>query len=466
MSYWRIEGQKMRKICLSFIIYLLPLSPVVAQRLWTLDECMEYAIAHNTDMKHLQNEQKRREVRMQASKDARLPRFEADMGGYIGTLHHAGSNNKLDANLSLANVGLTGAVPLYTGNRLQGQIEADKFSLLASIENIRLAERNLKVQVAALYLQVIYNKGEVKIAHKRLEVSQLLLKQSRSLFEKGKRPESDTVEAAAIVSRDEALLTAAEGDIALSRLDLRQLLNLPDSVDFDICMPYDSTNTAPLLPSLTFYTQTSSSHPSVQSAGYSIKQAEQGVKLARSGYYPTLSLVAEAGSIWATLDVKTSHSGYIPLFLPYVSTEGLSFNLSAENEWKRKNFLNAIIGLKLSIPVFNAFETKARIRTAKINLEDARLAYDDAHQRIQRDINQAWQEAVNARKRYDAEVKAEESCALAYRYAMKRYNAGMATIFDLSQSRQQWFTAAENALRMKHEYLIRKKILDIQAQAE
>ena len=268
------------------------------------------------------------------------------------------------------------------------------------------------------------------------------------------------------MSRDEALLTAAEGDIALSRLDLKQLLNLPDSVDFDIREPDDSTSTTPVLPPLAFYTQTSISHPAVKSAGYGIQQAEQGVKLARSGYFPTLTLVGEIGSLWATLGAKSSHSGYAPLLFPYGSLGELSHHLSAEGDWRRKNFLHAIIGLRLSIPVFDAFGTKARIRTAKVSLEDARLAYDDAHQRIRRDITQAWQEAINAHKRHDAEVKAAQSCALAYRYALKRYHAGMATIFDLSQSRQQWFAAAENALRMKYEYLIRKKILDIQAQTE
>ena len=68
---------------------------------------------------------------------------------------------------------------------------------------------------------------------------------------------------------------------------------------------------------------------------------------------------------------------------------------------------------------------------------------------------------VTAHKRYEAEVKAEESSALAYRYALKRYNAGMATLFDLSQIHQQWFTASENALRTKYEYLIKMKILEI-----
>ena len=97
----------------------------------------------------------------------------------------------------------------------------------------------------------------------------------------------------------------------------------------------------------------------------------------------------------------------------------LNYHLSGEFDWKRKNFLFGVVGLKLSIPIFDAFETKARIRTAKINLEDAKLAHDDALLRIQKDISQAWQGAV---------------------------------------------TASENALRMKFEYLIRKKIIDIETQ--
>jgi outer membrane protein len=147
---------------------------------------------------------------------------------------------------------------------------------------------------------------------------------------------------------------------------------------------------------------------------------------------------------------------------PWGPFGNLNYYFSYETEWKRKNFLYSFVGLKLSVPIFNAFETRARIRTAKVNLEDAKLAYDDARQRVNKDIRQAWQGAVTAYKRYEAEVKAEESGALAYRYALKRYDAGMMTLFELSQIRQQWFTASENALRMKYESLIRKRILDIQ----
>ena len=464
----------MRKIGILFIIGCASFCPTKAQRLWTLDECMDYAREHNVQMKHLQNEQKRQEVNAQASKDTRLPRINGDIGGYIGTLHHQGdgipmissnetSTNRFDANMSLFNMGLTGIVPLYTGNRISSQIKADRYSLLSARQNVHSAEKNLKIQVAAAYLQVLYNKGEEKIAKQRLEVSRLLLTRAHSLFDKGKRPESDVAEASAMVSRDEALLTAAEGDFTLSKLDLMQLLNMPDSIEFDVCEPTDSIDVIQIHPD-DYYTQTSSHHPAVQSAYYGILQAEQGVNMARSGYYPTLSLFGKLGANWINLDTEASRSGYVPLLTPWGQLGSLNYYLNSEVDWKRKNFLSGIVGLQLSIPIFNAFETKARIRTAKINLEDAKLAHNDALQRIQKDISKAWQAAVTAHKRYEAEIKAEQSSALAYRYVLKRYDAGMATLFDLSQSRQQWFAASENALRMKYEFLIRKKILDIETQ--
>lgn len=434
-----------------------------AQRQWTLDECMDYAISHNVEIRQLQHEQQRRQINVQSSKDARLPRFNGDVAGYVGTLHHSGGGYRFDANLSLLNMGLTGMLPLYTGHRLSSQIKGNKYSLMAASEDVRSAEKNIKIQVAAAYLQLLYDKGEVLIAQQRQEVSQLLLKRANSLFDRGKRPKSDVVEAEAMVSRDEALLAAAEGDVEMAKLDLQQLLNLPDSVDFDICDLSDSISQPSIVDSQQSMLNAVNFHPAVQSANYSILQAEQGVKAARGGYFPTLSLVGELSTFWVDLDTKTSRSRQIPLMSPW-GFGRINYYWSFETEWRRKNFFYSYVGLNLSIPVFNAFETRAHIRTAKVNLESAKLAYDEAQRQVRKEIRQAWQSAVTAQKRYEAEVKSEESNALSYRYALKRYDAGMATLFDLSQTHQLWFTASENALRMKYEYIIRRKILEILCQ--
>ena len=188
--------------------------------------------------------------------------------------------------------------------------------------------------------------------------------------------------------------------------------------------------------------------------------------MARSGYFPTLSLVGGLSTCWVNMDTKVSHSEQVPLLSQW-NTSGIpDLYFNSKSKWRWQNFLLGIVGLKLSIPIFNAFETRAFIRTAKVNLEDAKLAYEDARQHLQKDIRQARQGAMTAYKRFTAETKAEAASALSYRYALKRYEAGMATFFDLSQSRQQWVTAAENALRTQYEYLIKKRILDIQTQTE
>ena len=444
----------------SFIIYYLSFSPAGAQQLWTLDECMDYAIAHSSEMTHRQYEQKRHEVKAQASRDARLPRLSGDLGAYTGTLRHSGDHHRLDADISALGMGVAAAVPLYTGSRLSSQIKADKYSLLASIEDVRHAEKNIRIQVAAAYLQVLYNKGEAEIARQRLEVSQLLLTKAHSLFDKGKRPESDVAETAAMVSRDEALLVAAEGDTELSMLDLRQLLNLPDSVDFDIAEPSDTPQELSIIHDSLSIRQA----PALLSAGYTIQQAEQEIRVARSGCYPTLALVGEIGTHWVSLDTQAKHSGQVPFLSPWGTFGSLNYHLSFDSEWKRRNFLHAFVGLRLSVPIFNAFETRAHIRTAKVNLMEAQLACDDTRRQLQQDVRQAWQAAVTARKRYEAEVKAEAASSLAYQYVVKRYEAGMATLYDLSQSRQQWFAATKNVLRMKYEYIIRKKILEIKVE--
>ena len=452
---------------LSFIIFHLSFSPVGAQTPWTLDECMDYAIAHNTEMRHLLNEQRQLVVSAQVSKDARLPRINGDMGGYFAALHQSGGGYRFNANQLLMNMGLTAVVPLYTGNRLSSQIKVAEYALQAVGEDVRSAEKNLRAQVAAAYLQVLYNKGEVSIARQRQESSLLMQKQAQSLFEKGKRPESDVVEAAALVSRDQALLTTAEGDVELALLDLRLLLNLPDSLSLDICEPTDSIDAVPLLQSSDTYTQATTYHPAVQSAGYGIKRAEQEVKTARSGYLPTLSLVGELGTFWLNLNTDYNHSKSISQPMPPSSLGSVmkyDYHFDLEADMKRKLFFDGIVGLRLSIPIFNGFETRARIRSAKVKLDDARLAYNDAQQNVQKNIRKAWQGAATAQERYRAEQKSEEACALAYSYAQKRYEAGRATLFDLSQSHQQWFAASENVLRMKYEYLMKLRILRILAE--
>ena len=175
------------------------------------------------------------------------------------------------------------------------------------------------------------------------------------------------------------------------------------------------------------------------SANYTIQKAQQDVKVARSGYYPSLSLRASFRDYYYGL-----FDGGNPGF-----------------KTQLKDSYQAMIGLKLSIPIFNAFDTRNKIRRAKVGLKDAKVMLDENKLQLRKNIEQAYFNALTAQKKYAAEVKSESANSLSYKYVEKRYDSGRSTIFELNQSRQKWFAASENALRAKYEYLIRKKILDI-----
>lgn len=429
----------MRKYIITLVsVGLLAVQSSFAQKIWTFEECLEYAVSHNTEISKRLNELKRREVTLQSSKDSRLPVLNATIDQNISTGTNTSTGTPIQADLGLTFLSANLSMPLYTGSKISSQIKSNEFSHLAASADLKNAEKNLRMNVAAYYLDVLYSRGQLNIAKQKVELSASMKKRATSLFNNGKCPESEVAEAEAMLSRDEADVVTAEGNVTMNKLKLAHLLNILNIDDFELADISDSYfGNELLMPAADIYTSIENSYPTIISANYNIKKAEQDIKIARSGYYPTLSLVGSFQDFYCGL-----FDGGNPGFGPQL-----------------KNNYQAGIGLRLSIPVFNAFETRNRIRHAKIALIDAETNLTDSKLQLRKDIQQAYYNANIAQKKYAAEQKSESSSSISYRYTEKSYSVGRATLFDLNQSKQQLITSRENALRAKYEYCIRKIIL-------
>ena len=73
---------------------------------------------------------------------------------------------------------------------------------------------------------------------------------------------------------------------------------------------------------------------------------------------------------------------------------------------------------------------------------------------------QAYNDAKNAKKVYDAALKAEEARQLAFNYAKERYEVGLSNAFDLNQSQTQFDNAQSDVIRTKFDFLFRLKVLE------
>lgn len=410
----------------------------------SLAECVSYALEHNTSIEQRRLAEENQRVQLDNSRNSRLPSLNASLGqgwGFGRSTSREGTT--IDRTSSNTNFQLSTSVPLFTGLRIPNQIKADEFSLKAASENLRLARRNVGVQVATYYLNALYYRGLVDVQRRQLALDQSALDKARALFEAGKRPQSEVATAEAQVALSEHSLTEAVGNETLARLDLMQMLNLDGDVrqfavqDIDTTNILTSTSEATASPAALF-DEAVATYPSILAAEYNLESSRYQLKVARSGYLPTLSLSASySNSYNYVYDMDNMKFG-----------KQLDLNGSE------------YVGLSLNVPIFDRFQTRNSMRQARLNIESQNTALIEARQSLSKEIQQAYWNAQKARDNYASAQKANASTSLAYQYEEDRYESGKGTAYDLQQARTRLEKALHDELQAKYEYLMRMKILE------
>ncbi len=426
----------MMKRSLSILaVWITTLFVQAQDKVWTLDDCISYAIEHNIEVQQRINQQRQAENTLANSKNAWKPVVDATAEQDV-TLNKVQSGyDFLPYDRTNSTVQLDATMPLYTFGRLKNQRKSDEFSLKAIAQDLRSSQKKVEINVVVSYLQVLYNRSEVSVAKDKLEASTSALNRVRMLYEEGKKPKGDVVQAEATVSEDEYKLLKAEKDVKLSLVKLAQLLNLMEVEGFDVA---DIVVTDVQMPVID-WTGIVESYPSVVAARYRIESADSKIKLAKSEYLPSLSLTGVAGDQFSRL-----------------------FNMSTPSFSEQiKNRYNLVVGLNLKYNLFNGGATKRKVTSAELAKNDAQIVLLNSRLQIHHDIQDAYYTALIAKDKQVSAEKAERLAKESLGYVQSSYQAGRATIFDLVQSQQRWQQNREEAVRAKYEYILRNKILEI-----
>ena len=425
----------MRRLLLSLALSLLPLFSF--GQAWSLDDCVSYAIVHNPEILHRQLQYDNQKEVLDEASSSRMPVVNL---GIQETLH---SGNTLlmysvDENLtmSLTQLAATLEMPLLSGGSIPNTKNAELYTLKASAENITVSKINVRIRVAAAYLQLLNNASEESIAQEQVELCKEELRNVEKLVSEGLRTNADLAEVRSALSSAEHMYTAAKGNTIMAKVDLVNLIGLEDETGFEIeKLPenVEDTETVPLFPLL----EDIDSHPSVLSAQYNLTSAEYRVKAAKGALYPQLSLFA-------------NYNNFICLPIGYKD-----FQIGSQpgkNGW-------GALGLKLAIPILN-LPANRRVSRARLALNDAQVTLDESRKEIVRQYREAYYKTLTAKDRYASAVRAESAARESYGYQRKMFDVGRSTTYDLDQSRLKWFSASEEVVRSKHAYLLSNKILE------
>lgn len=410
-----------------------------------LRECVSYALEHNTTIEQRRLAEENQRVQLDNSRNSRLPNLNASMSQGWGFGRSTGRDGTtIDRTSSNTNFSVSTSVPLFTGFRIPNQIKSDEFSLKAATENLRQARRNVGVQVATYYLNALYYKGLLEVQRRQLALDQAVLARAQALYEAGKKPQSEVVSAEAQVAMTEHSLTEAVGNEILARLDLMQMLNLEgdvqtfDIVDLGVKDAEVDVQGDSLLDPVAVFDEAVANYPSILAAQYSLESSRYQLKVARSGYMPTLSFSASYSN------------GYNYIYDMDNMKFGKQMDLNGSE----------YLGLSLNVPIFDRFQTRNSMRQARLNIESQSNALIEARQSLHKEIQQAYWSAQKARDNFASAQKANASTSLSYQYEVDRYESGKGTAYDLQQARTRMEKAQQDEVQAKYEYLMRVKILE------
>lgn len=434
----------MKKIILTIALFITFVS-VHAQEKWTLRQCIDYAIKNNIEIRQQELNVKNEEISLSTAKNSRLPDLNASANhSYnFGRSQSYATGVYEDNTASSTSFGISTSMPLFTGFRINNEIKARKLNLQAATENLNKVKDNMQLQVASYFLDALFQKEILKVYQEQVDLTIKQLEKTESLVESGKVPQSQLYDVKAQLAKDELNVTTASNSLAQSLLNLAQVLNLQNTEQFDIAEPMIDdiqSNISSILPVNQIYETSLAVKPHVKEAEHQLEGSKYNLKVAQSGYWPKLSLGASYNNGF-------NHS----------YTSGIA-NHSISRQFRNNG--REAIGLSLSIPIFNRFETRNQVRSARLNIENQHLVLENVKLALYKEIQQAYQNAIAAQAKYTATEKAYSAAEESFRYAEERYNVGKSTVFEFAEAKTKVISSKSDQLQAKYDFIFRAKILD------
>ncbi len=414
---------------------------------WSLETCIRYAVEHNIALKQRKLEQQNREVALNTSRFSWLPDLNASVGQNFDFGRSPSKTGVIvDRNSANTSGSISLSMPVFDGFRIPNDIAARKLDLKAAVENLNKAQEDLAVNVASSFLQVLYNKEMMKIGELQVSLSSDQVVKTEALVNAGKVPLSQLYDMKAQQAKDEATLIENRNEVKLALLELAQILEIERSGgDFDIADPevgdivekyMDS-----ILPPDHIYDQAVASKPQIKEQEFLLESSRKMLKVAQAGYYPKLYLGASYSNGYYRYSGEGDYSN-------------IPFGDQLKNNGRRT------IGFSLSIPIFNRFQTRNSVRSARIDILNRELAMENTRKTLYKEIQQAYFNAVAAQEKYRASGKSVDAGKEAFTYAEERYEAGKSSVFEYSEAKAKYAQSLAAQIQAKYNFIFRAKILD------
>lgn len=411
-----------------------------------LETCVAVAIENNLTLKRTELNQQITEATLLESQGRRLPSLTAGASSGYRWGRSINPVTNLFETRRIGNINLFGntGAPIFQGMRINNSVAQAKTNLESGMYTLEATRNDITLNVINLFIDVVFNREQVKIAENQLKTTTEQLGRTKKLVEAGSLPLSDQLDLQSQNATNELNLINAKNGLRAAKLSLAQAMQIPFTESFDVIEPEYEVSQAAMTgetPAAIFEIAVQLM-PQIKAASADVKSAEYGVKIVKGAFYPTL----DAGI--------SAFSNYVDQAFVPGSTEIISFPTQVENNFSQSGTLN------LSIPIFTRFSNKANLQRARVQQQLAEVSELEAKNKLRQDIETAYNSAFSAEQSYQASLIRVKSLEETFRIAQQRFDLGAINSVDFQVAQNNLFNAQADLLNAKYTYIFRIKVLD------
>lgn len=468
--------------CMRYKYYLLIVilgisTSAKTQEKWNLLRCVEYAMTNNISVKQTDLQSRIAALQLKQSKLGQLPNlnFSGNSGYNSGRNQDPTSFSLITQSYYSANMQLQSSAEIFNWFSKRNTIAANEWELQAARANTDKLKNDIALTVANAYLQILLAMEQEKIAGVQLQQSQAQLSNTRKLVDAGALPELNAAELEAQVARDSSTLISAKGNVQQNILNIKAYMALDAASPFEIdTPPVDKIPVEPIadLQPESVYALAIANMPQQKANDFKIKAAQKLSAAAKGDLYPTLSAYGSLGSGFNSRAQEITGTSKFIAPLGTVKVNNVDYDVFPLQPYTIYNYgktaffpqlnqnFRQSIGLSLSVPLFNGYSGRTAYERSRINIKNLQLQQDLDNQTLKQNIYQAYNAAMVALQKYNAGRKSLETTERTYGFALKRYDVGLMSTFELITNQNNVFRAKlENALN-QFDYVFKMKVLE------
>jgi len=414
-----------------------------SQEVWTLEECVDYAIEHNLQVKNISyNNESSRESYRQSIRDL-LPSVSGSTDYTIryGRSADPQTNDYVNTEFFSNNYSLNASLDLFRGFQKMNSIRASKFIYKATQEDILQEKFLLAFRVMSAFYDIKFFEGLVANTLEQLEISQANYDLVEKQVELGLMAGADLYEAESNLLGDKFLLTQNRNQLTNAKLVLLQEMNLIGVTDIKIQEDLEETSLNKDVTLDSLYRSARGFVPLVKAQEYRVSAAKKQMQAVRGDLFPSLSLFAGYGTSY--FETNVDEDGNV---IPFKT----QFN---DNQSK-------FVGAQLSIPITNGWANHSRVKQQKIAYMQAKNNLEIQEQELFKLLQQLVQDNRALIAEYQQSIQKVDAQELAFTIAQKRYEKGLINALELFQAKNLYGVAQNENLQVGLRLKVNQSTID------